>query len=568
LLERVGDLQFKLGLNAPAEGTYREALALARQGNESERISHLLQQLGLLAEGRGEQDQALSYYQEALDRSVELANAREQQDLWMRQGAVYARRREWQLANSAHEKALALAMQHDDEEAQAELHTRLGNSAFARSDWSKALGEFQTALALHEKLGAPREQAYDLMRIADAQAQAGELLRADEAYSNALDLAPLVAGLDKRELWLKRASLAEQQHRWQDAAACYTGALETPGEYDPETQIDLLFRRGDSELLSHAWSRADTSFNDAMELANSSGHRLQYGWGMNRLGLLSQAQRQWNDALENFQEAIEIFRVNEHPLGEAHVLNNIARLKLETNDPSQADLFSQAALAIAQAFGSNVEAAKSFYTRGLVLAQAQEYEAAQRLLAQATGADPANWAAQLQLGNTLLAGGDMDAATTQAEKGLGQNPDWELGAQAQLTIASLYQEDPRPYKANSKRARNLLRSSTEKRNVSQEYLEAVEWILQAMDGQVDEALSALNASEQQPALPIALEARRFAILALRALAQTPRKFKNKATLVEYLAPSKSQPRKSSKRRGGPSREQDTEENSRLSGDTE
>lgn len=133
-------------------------------------------------------------------------------------------------------------------------------------------------------------------------------------------------------------------------------------------------------------------------------------------------------------------RQYEQPLSEAHVLNNIARLKLETNNAPEAELFSQAALAIAQALGSGTEASNSLYLRGLIALEAQEFDLALRFLNQSIAANPANSAAQLQLGNTLLAAGNLTEAIQQAEAAQGQAPDWELGAQTQLTIAALYNE--------------------------------------------------------------------------------------------------------------------------------
>ena len=270
---------------------------------------------------------------------------------------------------------------------------------------------------------------------------------------------------------------------------------------------------------------------------------------MNRLGVLAQARREWDDALENFQEAIEIFRQNEQPLGEAHVLNNIARLKLENANLSEADLFAQAALAIAQALGDGQEASRSTYTRGLVALDQQELDPARRFMNQAIASDPDNWAAQLQLGNALLASGTIVEATQQGEAGLGQAPDWELGAQTQITIAGLFQEDTRNFKTNLKRTQALLKAGTERRHVSQEFLDAVALLVRAMEGNAESALAELQALSTQPALPIALEAQRFARIALLALSKSPRRFKGKPALVTYFTPPKPRTQKSNRRRG-------------------
>lgn len=554
ILERVGDLQMDLDQTGAAETTYREALEMVRRddyiaANEGERrdieiAARLLKQLGLLAEGRGADEEAVTLYNEALTRAVELERIPEQKALLARQGVLHTRAGKWEQAERAQQAALALATQQGDEPLQAELHTQLGETAVARGDWRTALNEQQAALELYEKFDAPREQFILRERIGRAHAQLGEHAEADNAYRAALELAPRVENADTHALWIECAEIAEGQQRWNDAAMYFESAHNALAEdASSETRIDLLFRRGDAAMNARDWQTADVSFNNAMEIANTSDLRAQYGWGMNRLGVLAQAQREWDEALENFQEAIEILRVNNQPLGEAHVLNNIARLKLETGGAAEADLFAQAALTIAQALGSGVETSRSLYTRGLVSLNAQEFDPARRFLNQAVAADPSNSAAQLQLGNTLLAEGNITDAEQQAEAGLGNAPDWESGAQTQLTIAALYQEDQRQFKNNLKRTRALLNAGTERHRIAPEFLEAVDWVLRALEGNVESALSALDALNEQTALPIALDAQRFARTALLALSKSPRRFKGKPALVMYFTPPKPRTRK-------------------------
>ncbi len=554
ILERVGDLQMELEQTGAAETTYREALEMARSddyiaANERERVARLLRQLGLLAEGRGADEEAVLLYNEALTRAVELERIHEQKALLARQGVLHTRAGKWEQAERAQQAALALATQQGDEPLQAELHTQLGETAVAREDWRAALNENQAALELYEKFDAPREQFVLRERIGRAHAQLGEHAAADAAYRAAIEIAPRVENANTHALWLERAQIAEEQNRWNDAAMYFDAARNALAEdASSETRMKLLFRRGDAAMNARDWSTADASFNDAMELANASNARAQYGWGINRLGVLAQAQREWDEALENFQEAIEILRVSNEPLGEAQVLNNIARLKLETGSAAEADLFAQAALTIAQTLGSSVETSRSLYTRGLVSLHAQEFEPARRFMNQAIAANPSNGAAQLQLGSTLLAEGNITEGEQQAEAGLGNAPDWELGAQTQLAIAALYQEDQRIFKNNLKRTRARLNAAREHQQIAPEFLDAVEWVLRAMEGNVEGALAALDALNEQTALPAALDAQRFARTALLALSKSPRRFKGKPALVMYFTPPKPRTRKGGRTR--------------------
>ena len=113
----------KLHLNQTdaAQATYREALRAAAAANDLGREARVLQQLGLLAEGRGADKEALEMYDQALSRSVELKRVQEQKVLWTRQGNLHARAARWEQAEHARRAALALATEQGDEPLQAEL---------------------------------------------------------------------------------------------------------------------------------------------------------------------------------------------------------------------------------------------------------------------------------------------------------------------------------------------------------------------------------------------------------------------------------------------------------------
>ncbi|HZQ06514.1 MAG TPA: tetratricopeptide repeat protein, partial [Anaerolineae bacterium] len=439
---------------------------------------------------------------------------------------------------------------------------QLGVTAAMRGNWRKALSQYQTALGLYESFDAPRDQARLQRRIAEVHMELGNHAEAEAAYLTALNLTQSAdTGLDPTSLWLALANIAEIHSRWSDATEYYQKARASSIVGSPEGILRLLLQNGDAALNAQEWEKAAAAYEEALDKANEFQYPAQVGWILNRMGLLAQAQRQSDDALVNFQEAIEILRENNQPLGEAHVLNNIARLKLETSGPAEADLFAQAALAIAQALGSGEESSRSLYARALIALDSQDFDSAERYLKQAIASNPGNRAAQLQFGNTLLATGRIAEAVQQAEAGLGQSPDWELGAQTQLTIASLYQEDTRSFKNNLKRTRALLVAGSERRHISTEFLRAVDWVIGAMEGNPEAAITALNTAKEQPTLPASLDAYHFARTALLALASSPRRFKGKPALVAYFAPPKQRrkrARRSSKNAESPTTFSDVE----------
>lgn len=547
LLERIGNLQLELERLDAADNTFHEALAAATAADQPDRMARLLKQMGLLAEGRDETDTALACYDRALSLYVDLNEPNEQKQLLKRQSDLYLASEQWMPAEETARQALALAQAEDDRPLAAELTARLGNLAQRSGDWDSAVTHYNDALALHEPQAA-RARAGLHTSLGEVHLSRGAPDAARAEYQAALAQAGDDA--DSRvELWTKLAELEESQNRWAEASSAYGAATEALGAAAPDaTRLDLLIRRGDAALQAEDWSAAETAYDAALQLAQRSSNRTFEGWILNKLGLLAQAQHQWGESLQTFQESIETLRETGEAVAEAHVLNNIARLKLETGEGTEADLFAQAALTIAKNFGSAEEQSRALYQRGLVALEAQDLEVAERYFRQAIVADPQNWTAQLQLGNALIAGGQVEPSAQQAEAGLGQNQEWALGAQAQMTVAALFQENTKEFRQQLKRTRALLEADRERAALAVGFVDAVSWLVRALEGDTDAALGGMQEMTLAPGLPARLDAYRFLRGALYALARTPRRLRNKSALVAYFAPPNAPARPRSKRR--------------------
>jgi tetratricopeptide (TPR) repeat protein len=427
----------------------------------------------------------------------------------------------------------------------------MGVSAAQLGDWRKALEHQHAALALSDPDEHPRARAEIYQRIGDAHAALNEPREAETAYLAALQILERdnVAATDSSALWRQLAELAKQQSHWQDATVYYARARAAlPAETSAETAIELAIQQGDAALRIPDRDMTQTCYDEAFEWAQTHIDRAQLGVVYERLGTLAQSRREWDEALAQLQEAIEIQRELKQPLGEARILNDIARLKLEMQNASEADLFAQAALSIAQAFGSASETSRSLYVRALAALETQEFDLGERFLSQAIATDPNNVPAQLQLGNTLLAMGRAKEAGLQAEAGLGQSAEWELGARTQLTIVALNSDDTRAFRQHLKHTRARLSADAEQRRVSNDFIRSVELIVEALEGNAENALGELDRMRSAPALPTTLDAAQFARTGLLALSKSPRRFKGKPALVTYFALPKMRSRKNARRR--------------------
>jgi tetratricopeptide (TPR) repeat protein len=131
-----------------AKAYYQKALDIWIEFSDRHSQASTYHQLGFLAEELREWEQAKAYYQKALDIKIEFSDRYSQASTYHELGIVAEELREWEQAKAYYQKALDIYIEFSDRYHQAITYQNLGLLAEAQEDYAEARANLQTALEI------------------------------------------------------------------------------------------------------------------------------------------------------------------------------------------------------------------------------------------------------------------------------------------------------------------------------------------------------------------------------------------------------------------------------------
>ncbi|HEY2375368.1 MAG TPA: tetratricopeptide repeat protein [Gemmatimonadaceae bacterium] len=199
-----GLLNYKMGRLDEAERLYLKARESARRAGEAKLAAMTSQNLGVIANIRGELEQALWHYEASLADYRALGLAKYICITLNNLGMLYTRMERWETAERAYEEAIPLSQQIGDVGVRVILEVNFAILWISRKEFAKARQACDRALAI-------AEETQHTEAIGEVQKCYGVIFRetgdfgaAEEAFRNAVDLA------DSRQDLLLSAEIARE----------------------------------------------------------------------------------------------------------------------------------------------------------------------------------------------------------------------------------------------------------------------------------------------------------------------------------------------------------------------
>lgn len=252
-----------------ARDTYRRALALG--GASLELRARIEQNLGILANLRGELEQALAHYQRSLDAWRSLGDERECAIAYHNLGMMFADRGAWDEADAHYTRSLAIA------EAVGDLHLqglcRLNHAEvhLARQRFAEALRGAEAALGVFDQLGTRLDKADAYRVIGVVYRETGRLALAESRLRAAVELAVATGSvLTEAETARELGRLYQAMGRNQEALSQLTAAHRLFQRLDARVDlVDVAAKRTDLEETYFAVVR---EWGQSIESSDSYTH--------------------------------------------------------------------------------------------------------------------------------------------------------------------------------------------------------------------------------------------------------------------------------------------------------
>lgn len=288
-----------------AEAFYRAALEIARESQEPDRLLTLsLRGMGDVASGRGRNDEALGYYEQALAAARRASDRQNVEGVLNSIGSIYLELADYTRALQSFQEGLRIGT--DDKSELSYVLNNLGIIYGNQGNSDLAIAYFRRALRMAEEA----EDDYARMRVLNniGAFHEGErrFEQARQCFAAALRLAQQVG--DRSAMphhWHNLGSVYEEQKRYALAGQAYRQSLalaESIGDHNLVSQA--LAGMGRIELLENDPRRALELADRAASLAAETGSRETFWRARTLAGRALQAQGRVAAARTAFHEAI------------------------------------------------------------------------------------------------------------------------------------------------------------------------------------------------------------------------------------------------------------------------
>ncbi|MGI0491621.1 CHAT domain-containing protein [Alkalinema pantanalense CENA528] len=390
-LMEMGKLQLELNRYDQAKALHQQALTVFEANDDPSGQYLAFINLGIVYKELEQYDQAIAFYQRALTIAPDTGDASVAEATALVQiGDVYETLAQYPKALETYQKALKLAQVEKKKGIVANVLKKIGDIYQEQTEYTKALETYQQALVLYKELNYKSRRAVLLMQMGQVYSALGRYAEAIPQYQEALTLAQEAE--DKVAIFMARGYLALAYRKLgQNAPSSeiFQEISRLINKKDVSIEVErlefyqtLVANAGKlaapaigNQQVNRVTERIEQSQNDLAK-ARKIGERKDEASELTDLGRLYYAKGQYAQALEFYQQALQIYRSIGNKAEQGNVLNYMGVTVARVAQPAQALEFFQQALAIHQQTGDRPGEAIAFSNIGYLLNQQNQPELA------------------------------------------------------------------------------------------------------------------------------------------------------------------------------------------------
>jgi len=214
------------------------------------------------------------------------------------------------------------------------------------------------------------------MVLARVEEYPAEVLRGPIGY----EMAGVVDNIAKRQLLLKRYAEAEKSYKrtlklaeglTAQAVDTRTKAIVVGGVHH---QLGMVAQE------QRQWTQAEEYYQKAMQIKIEFDDRYSQARTYHNLGIVAQEQRQWTQAEEYYQKALQIYIEFKDRYSQASTYHNLGRVAEEQRQWTQAEEYYQKALQIKIEFKDRYSQARTYHQLGRVAEEQRQWDVAKENL--------------------------------------------------------------------------------------------------------------------------------------------------------------------------------------------
>ena len=214
------------------------------------------------------------------------------------------------------------------------------------------------------------------------------VLKQLETYSEATrqgslgaELVGIIDNIAKRQLQLKQYVLAKQSYErafniWQE-----NKAFDEKGK--KHLSASIYHQLGRVAQEQREWQQARDYYQQALDIKIEFNDRYSQAGTYHQLGIVAQEQREWQQARDYYQQALDIYIEFNDRYSQASTYHQLGRVAQEQREWQQARDYYQQALDIYIEFNDRYEQASTYHQLGIVAQEQREWQQARDYYQQA-----------------------------------------------------------------------------------------------------------------------------------------------------------------------------------------
>ncbi|MFC4531556.1 tetratricopeptide repeat protein [Sphaerisporangium dianthi] len=328
------------------EQLYQETLSWFAAGSRQQAAG--FHHLGMIAQLRGEYDQALEWYHQSLAIDEELGNRAGMAASYHQLGIIAQLRSEYDQALEWYHQSLTIKEELDDRAGMASSYHQLGIIAQLRSEYDQALEWYHQSLTIKEELDDRAGMAssyHQLGRIAQERGeydQALEWCRRSLAIEEELgDRAGMASGYHQLGM------IAQEWDEYDQALEWYRRSLAIREELGDRAGMATSYHQlGIIAQLRSEYDQALEWYHQSLTIKEELGNRAGMATSYHQLGIIAQERGEYDQALEWYRRSLTIDEDLGSRAGMAISLTQIGILYTETRRADEAVVYTLNGLAI------------------------------------------------------------------------------------------------------------------------------------------------------------------------------------------------------------------------------
>uniref|UniRef100_A0AAU3HVT6 Tetratricopeptide repeat protein n=1 Tax=Streptomyces sp. NBC_01393 TaxID=2903851 RepID=A0AAU3HVT6_9ACTN len=367
-IHQLGIIAEERGDYEQAEERYRASLTILEELGDRAGIATSYHQLGIIAQERGDYQQAEERYRASLTIEEEFGDRAGIATSYHQLGIIAQERGDYQQAEERYRAALTIKEELGDRSGIATSYHQLGMIAELRGDYQQAEERYRAALTIKEELGDRSSIASSYHQLGMIAELRGDYEQAEERYRASLTIKEELgdrSGIASSYHQLGR--IAQERGDYQQAEERYRASLTILEELGNRAGIASSYHQlGIIAQLRGDYQQAEERYRASLTIKEELGNRAGIASSYHQLGIIAQLREDYQQAEERYRASLTILEELGNRAGIASSYHQLGRIAQLRGDYQQAEERYRASLTIEEELGNRAGIATSYHQLGVL----------------------------------------------------------------------------------------------------------------------------------------------------------------------------------------------------------